>query len=91
VRSVNRTLLIQPNGFQHFINHFGGNSSSRSRGNKSLMGSTKYHFANALQYTIVWYEAKLQALETIAIEFGCDVEYGAYPHLTFNVDSTTNW
>ncbi|MDL2344974.1 hypothetical protein QOL99_12555 [Deinococcus sp. MIMF12] len=34
-----------------------------------------------LPYLIRWDEANTGALEAVAAEFGCFVEYGAYPHL----------
>lgn len=34
-----------------------------------------------LPYLIRWDEANTRALEDVAAEFGCFVEYGAYPHL----------
>lgn len=37
--------------------------------------------AFALPYLIRWDDANTRALETVAGEFGCFVEYGAYPHL----------
>lgn len=42
--------------------------------------------AFALPYTLVWSEATLLALESVALEFGCYVEYGAYPHLKLEHD-----
>jgi len=42
--------------------------------------------AFALPYTLVWSEPALDALETVALEFGCFVEYGAYPHLKLDSD-----
>lgn len=34
-----------------------------------------------LPYLIRWDDANTQALEDVGVEFGCFVEYGAYPHL----------
>ncbi|MBB5233746.1 hypothetical protein [Deinococcus budaensis] len=34
-----------------------------------------------LPYLIRWDETNTRALEAVAAEFGCFVEYGAYPHL----------
>lgn len=34
-----------------------------------------------LPYLLRWDEANTRALEEVAEEFGCFVEYGAYPHL----------
>ncbi len=42
----------------------------------------------ALPYTITWNGENLQTLEAIALEFGCYVEYGAYPHLKLAQDNT---
>lgn len=35
----------------------------------------------ALPYTLTWDDQNTQALEALAGEFGCYVEYGVYPHL----------
>lgn len=35
----------------------------------------------ALPYTLTWTPANTLALEQLAAEFGCFVEYGVYPHL----------
>ena len=40
----------------------------------------------ALPYTIRWSEQNLDALETVALEFQCFVEYGLYPHLKLEAD-----
>lgn len=40
----------------------------------------------ALPYTIRWDEENTLALETVALEFGCFVEYGLYPHLKLEAD-----
>ncbi|WP_293914461.1 hypothetical protein [Deinococcus sp.] len=40
----------------------------------------------ALPYILVWSEANTLALETVAQNFGCFVEYGAYPHLKLRGD-----
>ncbi|HWG84272.1 MAG TPA: hypothetical protein VNT60_02220 [Deinococcales bacterium] len=37
--------------------------------------------AFALPYVIEWGEANTARLEAVAEDFGCFVEYGAYPHL----------
>lgn len=37
--------------------------------------------AFALPYRLTWNEANTLALEAVAREFGCVVEYGVYPHL----------
>jgi len=38
----------------------------------------------ALPYTITWTDENTRALEQLAHEFDCFVEYGAYPHLKLN-------
>jgi len=38
----------------------------------------------ALPYVLTWTEQNTQALETLATDFDCFVEYGAYPHLKLN-------
>lgn len=35
----------------------------------------------ALPYVLTWTEENTRQLEVVAAEFGCYVEYGAYPHL----------
>lgn len=35
----------------------------------------------ALPYTLTWTQANTLALEQVAADFGCFVEYGVYPHL----------
>lgn len=35
----------------------------------------------ALPYTLTWNDANTRALEALAQDFGCFVEYGVYPHL----------
>ena len=40
----------------------------------------------ALPYTIRWNEENTLALEAVALEFGCFVEYGLYPHLKLEAD-----
>ena len=40
----------------------------------------------ALPYLIRWSEQNLDALEGIALEFQCFVEYGLYPHLKLEAD-----
>ena len=35
----------------------------------------------ALPFVLTWTEANTRALEAVAAEFGCYVEYGVYPHL----------
>ncbi|BDP44649.1 hypothetical protein DAETH_46180 (plasmid) [Deinococcus aetherius] len=37
--------------------------------------------AFALPYRVTWNEENTLALEEVACEFGCFVEYGVYPHL----------
>ena len=37
-----------------------------------------------LPYLVRWTESSTLALERVATEFGCFVEYGAYPHLKLN-------
>ena len=41
----------------------------------------------ALPYLIRWSEDNLIALESVALEFQCYVEYGLYPHLKLSADS----
>jgi len=38
----------------------------------------------ALPYILIWTEENTRALEALAAEFDCFVEYGAYPHLKLN-------
>ncbi|PNY81681.1 hypothetical protein [Deinococcus koreensis] len=40
--------------------------------------------AFALPYLLRWTPDNVAALEGVAAEFGCFVEYGAYPHLKLN-------
>lgn len=40
----------------------------------------------ALPYLIRWSDENLNALETVAGEFQCYVEYGLYPHLKLEAD-----
>ena len=42
----------------------------------------------ALPYTIIWDDTKLILLEAVAKEFNGYIEYGAYPHLKLEEDST---
>ncbi|WP_407543547.1 hypothetical protein Q0M94_26715 (plasmid) [Deinococcus radiomollis] len=35
----------------------------------------------ALPYVLTWTDENTRALEALAVEFDCFVEYGAYPHL----------
>ena len=35
----------------------------------------------ALPYTLTWNDTNTRALEALAQDFGCFVEYGVYPHL----------
>lgn len=44
--------------------------------------------AFALPYTVRWDENSTSRLEAIAQDFGCFVEYGAYPHLKLEVGGT---
>lgn len=45
------------------------------------MGGSCGKPAFALPYLLTWSDANTQALENVADEFGCYVEYGLYPHL----------
>ena len=38
----------------------------------------------ALPYVLTWTDENTRALEGLAAEFNCFVEYGAYPHLKMN-------
>jgi len=38
----------------------------------------------ALPYVLTWTDENTRALEALAAEFACFVEYGAYPHLKLN-------
>ncbi len=40
----------------------------------------------ALPYLIRWSDQNLSALESVALEFRCFVEYGLYPHLKLEAD-----
>lgn len=45
------------------------------------MGGSCGKPAFALPYLLTWNEENTQALEKVADEFGCYIEYGLYPHL----------
>lgn len=47
----------------------------------TLLGGSCGKPCFALPYTLVWNEVNSLALEAVAQDFGCFVEYGAYPHL----------